>query len=1052
MSKDTITLNGSFKEITMTEFLLNDARGEFIKNRTKRLAKMYEMFITKKIKEDKETYTSYIQIFNTLRSNNSKLIIDNTLTSKSIKEQEWDKFIEYYNIQYVISLIKVYYEKDNRRDELIKKLNVNAFNEAIRLNHPIVEIVKFISNKTNINILATLSKEKKISEKERGNIFLDIVEEKFNESISNSQKIDNTDKSILQSQYNQLITQEGGGPHEYNAIKNILEKIAEVKHDFTDAKRSPYLKKALGTKYNGKLEEEVDKVWESEKENNIKTINTILKNPSDKLTKEAANEFPKFLSGIKVLMNKCLINFNNTLRSSDHEPKLFNQLFLQKILQNPPRGTQPTLGDLIYNRYKFFSYNTQVNEGFNIFSLTGEGISESKKLVINFAVGSDFLKTIKTILDSGEFIYDTSSGMPNTSKLLEDMSLKKLTPICNIWDPASASISALNKNIEENESLKTNLIDVEPINNARRNINIGEHHSDHQLFEVSINMNGEGKVNEDNPIKLSIYPEGKPRSSTTSCPATLKDIYLKGGLSVNMLDTIYKLVTENIPVTPELHKKTFEKSIKKEQLIKLVEYLQNYLNKGLDGIENEAYRQKVLSLLIFDLKKTGDWSQINWLSKYKSHFLVSGDKLCALYNIINDNKTLFGTTAQLKNNQISADLGIYINADKEPSEEEVNKLYSDLVQKLSSVKTKYDINVKPIPRGARETDEEAESFYHTKDDIEHMKDSEEELITKKEYFSTIIEILSNFNKLLKFDIKSYKEDISSINSILIESIILKFRAAISEADKTKLRSLKAATSIETAGEGRRSRRVQSRLQNDLENINNILGDAASGAPGQDCNPLIRDKINTAPSENITRLFDAINSVDNINYIYLSIPTIYSKTLHLISSLKVTPRKQVKYELMNIFTKLFFNLDFNNSHDNERWELGDQTKLDELHESDGVYHTRGSLERAAEEALGIHLDNLAEDLDSILYLINCILDSNYDTESETVVNMANQINEMQKRLNKKIELKREDTLLPEDVEALAERPGVATYSTNLVTEDQPRQPIASLNVPPRQEGD
>tara|TARA_B100000963_G_C22636185_1_gene677754 strand:+ start:1784 stop:4942 length:3159 start_codon:yes stop_codon:yes gene_type:complete len=1052
MSKDTITLNGSFKEITMTEFLLNDARGEFIKTRTNRLGKMYEMFVTKKIKEDKETYKSYIQIFNTLRSNNSKLIIDNTLTSKSTKELQWDKFIEYYNIQYVVSLIKVYYEKDNRRDELIKKLNVNAFNEAIRLNHPIVEIVKFISNKTNINILATLSKEKKISEKERGNIFLDIVEEKFNESISNSQKIDSTDKSILQSKYNQLITQGGGGPYEYNAIKNILEKIAEVKHDFTDAKRAPYLKKALGTKYNGKLEEEVDKVWESEKENNIQTVNTILKNPIDKLTKEAANQFPKFLSGIKVLMNKCLINFNNTLRSSDHEPKLFNQLFLQKILQNPPRGTQPTLGDLIYNRYKFFSYNTQVNEGFNIFSLTGEGISESKKLVINFAEGSDFLKTIKTILDSGEFIYDTSSGMPNTSKLLEDMSLKKLTPICNIWDPASASISALNKNIEENESLKTNLIDVEPINNARRNINIGEHHSDHQLFEVSINMNGEGKVNEDNPIKLSIYPEGESRSSTTSCPATLKDIYLKGGLSVNMLDTIYKLVTENIPVTPELHKKTFEKSIEKEQLIKLVEYLQNYLNKGLDGRENEAYRQKVLSLLIFDLKKTGDWSQINWLNKYKSHFLVSGDKLCALYNIINDNKTLFGTTAQLKNNQISADLGIYINADKEPSEEEVNKLYSDLVQKLSSVKTKYDINVKPIPRGARETDEEANSFYHTKDDIEHIKDSEEELITKKEYFSTIIEILSNFNKLLKFDIKSYKEDISSINSILIESIILKFTADISEADKTKLRSLKAATSIETAGEGRRSRRVQSRLQNDLENINNILEDIRIGTSDQDCNPLIRDKINTTPSENITRLFDAINSVDNINYIYLSIPTIYSKTLHLISSLKVTPRKQVKYELMNIFTKLFFNLDFNNSHDNERWELGDQTKLDQLHESDGVYHTRGSLEKDAEEALGIHLDNLAKDLDSILYLINCILDSNYDTESETVVNMANQINEMQKRLNKKIELKREDTLLPEDVEALAERPGIATYSTNLVTEDQPRQPIASLNVPPRQEGD
>ena len=97
--------------------------------------------------------------------------------------------------------------------------------------------------------------------------------------------------------------------------------------------------------------------------------------------------FPRLLSGIKILINKCLINFKNTLLSSDHEPKLFNQLFLQKKLQHPRRGRQPSLGDLIYNRYKFFSYNTQVDAGFNIFSLTAEGIPESKKndnKIINF--------------------------------------------------------------------------------------------------------------------------------------------------------------------------------------------------------------------------------------------------------------------------------------------------------------------------------------------------------------------------------------------------------------------------------------------------------------------------------------------------------------------------------------------------------------------------------------------------------------------------------------------------------------------------------------------
>ena len=64
------------------------------------------------------------------------------------------------------------------------------------------------------------------------------------------------------------------------------------------------------------------------------------------------------------------------------------------------------------------------------------------------------------------------------------------------------------------------------------------------------------------------------------------------------------MVTENESVIPDVHNKTFEQSINQDELIKLVDYLRNYLWIGLDGRENEAYRQKVLSLLIFDLKKT----------------------------------------------------------------------------------------------------------------------------------------------------------------------------------------------------------------------------------------------------------------------------------------------------------------------------------------------------------------------------------------------------------------------------------------------------------------
>jgi len=1013
MNQDNITLNGTIKEITMTEFLLNDARGEFIKTRTKRLAKMYEMFVTKKIKEDKETYKSYIQIFNNLRSNNSKLIIGNNLTKKPIKELEWGKFIEYYNIQYVISLIEVYYEKDSKRDELINKLHLDAFSKAIELNHPIVEIVKFVSNKTNTNILTTLSKENKISEKECGDIFLHIVEEKFNECKSHSQKIDNTDKDILESEYNQLINQEGGGTEEYNAIKNILEKIAEVKHDFTDAKRAPNFKKALGTKYNGSIETELNKLWSNhEKEDHIKSINDILKNPTDNLTSEATAQFPYLLSGIKVLIGKCLIDFKNTLLSSDHEPKLFNQLFLQKKLQKSSDGA----GDLIHNRYKFFSYDTEVDESFNIFSLTVDGVAQSKKLVINFAQGIDLLENIKTILEDKEFIYDTSSGMPNTSKLLEDMSLKKLTPICNIWDPATASITALNNNLSQdrtNESLIEKLTDVKPIHDSLRKVKFDDHleieAKTHDLFSVSVNFKDDSTLlDTKTPISLtiqllnlSLQHEKKAQNGY------IGPINLKGGLSVNMLDTIYDWVITKSEFDESLWNVNFEKSIDKDSLTTLVNGLIKYFNEGHGGDTRKPQRKEIISLLIFDLKKTGDWSQVNWLNNNKRHFLVSGDKLCALYNIINDNKTLFGTTAQLKNKLISANLGIYINKNKVPEKKDIDYLIEEVTRKLDDFIPKYNNRITDI-----------HDFTPIKIFISSNKweegDRQEEKRGKKTFLSTMLEILHNFSKLLDFSIETYSNDIKSINETLISSITRKF-TSLTTSNYLTLSLLREDTSIETTGPGekRRSRRVQSRLKNELENIESILGEIEPFTEDNNCNPAIGDKINSSLPENITNLFKSINSVDNIDYIYSSVPAVYSNSLHLIAS--ITGDVGVKYELRDMFMKLFLNLGFKDEtlNDKRYWEFGDQKNttaedyytLQEaslLDAQSSSVQTRQTLIQAAEK-LGIHLNTITSDLNSILYLINCILYSNYDSESQIVSDTANQISNILEKFNENIEL-------------------------------------------------
>lgn len=45
------------------------------------------------------------------------------------------------------------------------------------------------------------------------------------------------------------------------------------------------------------------------------------------------------------------------------------------------------------------------------------------------------------------------------------------------------------------------------------------------------------------------------------------------------------------------------------------------------------------------MKKTGDWGQVKWVSEInksttdRKTLLVSGDKLCALFNIFNNNPT-----------------------------------------------------------------------------------------------------------------------------------------------------------------------------------------------------------------------------------------------------------------------------------------------------------------------------------------------------------------------------------------------------------------------------
>ena len=92
-------------------------------------------------------------------------------------------------------------------------------------------------------------------------------------------------------------------------------------------------------------------------------------------------------------------------------------------------------------------------------------------------------------------------------------------------------------------------------------------------------------------------------------------------------------------------------SDKKDRINLVIEGLNKYL------VKNSGVTNKDLTKILLDMKKTGDWGQVKWVSEYneknsniKKTMLISGDKLCALFSIFNDNPTLFGGTKHINTN------------------------------------------------------------------------------------------------------------------------------------------------------------------------------------------------------------------------------------------------------------------------------------------------------------------------------------------------------------------------------------------------------------------
>jgi len=417
----------------------------------------------------------------------------------------------------------------------------------------------------------------------------------------------------------------GGNAHNFKIIRRLLERIAEPKHDF-GSDRS-VVKHLFDSKYDGYL---TDEYKAGERDQDIKDIET--------LTTSAVNEnswwSTKFLQ-------KFLPNFESYLYSSDMEPKIFQSLFMIDSLSINGKNNP------IYNsKFKFYAFKD--GEGSYIEMIINSSKQKiSKKIDAEFAeVFSDYLGTKDMI---NMLIYDTSSGISNCSRIVAvciKNSILKHTPIVNIWDPGSASPAEYVKLIGSSSSkpkqqslFRTTFLEESVLPNIglwspkRKNIE--------DTYSVKANRNEEEM--EEEPLEITL------NNNSTKYTAKLH----KSGLSVLELSIILKKIQDkNIGDITDVEEDTYSiDGIKITRINTILDLFRQFV--GSPTIDKTMVY--TLNKIVLDMKKTGDWSLVKWVY-YWNHSvvsggnkacLISGDKLCALMSIFNENPTIFGASREI---------------------------------------------------------------------------------------------------------------------------------------------------------------------------------------------------------------------------------------------------------------------------------------------------------------------------------------------------------------------------------------------------------------------
>uniref|UniRef100_A0A6C0IYH8 Uncharacterized protein n=1 Tax=viral metagenome TaxID=1070528 RepID=A0A6C0IYH8_9ZZZZ len=934
---------------------------------------------------------------------NTILSID--LEKTIISELSTDKrpFINYYLQLFYVSILPNFYKNNINLRKYIANLNNEIFKTMADINHPNLVIIQF-----NMSFQELYSQYLTY---QHTNIF------------QNSITYDLPKKIEVYGGYK---NQSGGDATNFERIKKILETVAEPKHDF-GGERSLVATK-FPTKYDGKL------TGEDLLDGDIDFIDNILNNDTIK-DKFWTSAFLKlFLPKIK-----------NSLHSSNMEPKMFQSLF---------NVTELNLDDIdpeYRQKFKFYAFKPQEDTFL-------EAVINGNNKIVQHKIDDNFLEVFHLYLRADkikQFVFDTSSGMQNCSKItdyitdeeLGDEKIDKITPLVSLWDPGSSSVEEYEKSSRQSGMSTTYMTSAIADLNDTPDTWIPKRDSISAKFSIEASEDKNRILKDRESIKLIIDK---------------KSSNLKTGLSVLEISIILKDIINSSGAVTLIHKdKATNSNLSDEAIIRV-----NKIIDGLNTIRITESNKKMIIKLLLDMKKTGDWGLVKWVREINNTpddnktMLISGDKLCALFSILNSNPTFFGGSRNLTDNiyddsdsshpivlgyyqgksvditpnyidvrlsyirkqlegffnpadstlksfvDIDSNFAItYPNLYKELND----KTFNDLIPKeyyfgkaASNASRKSEIEDKPMKLIFNDNNNDGlfQKLYN-----QLLVESKKDTVTNTDLINKQLEqlyVLTDLFKSLETFLKKNLDDLKTITTNINSGLLTHIETTIFKSTLGRVNLDPEYTIdelIKVSGTHKKSRRLLSKIETwtksfkwgKLRSAAEIIepldnADCTFGSSFDGQLPKLK--------QNLNQLSKKIIGLSEIDYIYNTLPNIYSNIIRTISKLKHIPRGRGLNEGgdLDILKSFLHQITVTHfSENSEAYEFNDD-KINELMTGDGVKFTRSQ-----QSSIGA----VSSKINDMSYFLKCLLlrVSESDADGTSIKNLLLRFESIEDIMNK-----------------------------------------------------